>query len=43
MTKYPGRILDAKLAVERAYEEKSDELNIKLRKMYWWLRRNSEL
>jgi hypothetical protein len=37
--KHIGMTLDAKLR----WKEKSDELNIKFRKMYWLLGRNSEL
>jgi hypothetical protein len=40
--KYLGMTLDAKLRQKR-HIKKSDELNIKFRKMYWLLGRNSEL
>jgi hypothetical protein len=43
-TKYVGVTLDAKLRwKEHVKEKKSDELNIKFRKTYWLLGRNSEL
>jgi hypothetical protein len=35
--------LDAKLRWKEHIKEKRDELNIKFRKMYWLLERNSEL
>jgi hypothetical protein len=38
-----GMTLDAKLRWKEHIKKKRDELNIKLRKMYWLLGRNSEL
>jgi hypothetical protein len=35
--------LDAKLRWKEHFKKKRDELNIKFRKMYWSLGRNSEL
>jgi hypothetical protein len=42
-SKYFGMILDAKLGWKEHIKKKRDELNIKFRKMYWLLGRNSEL
>lgn len=41
--KYLGMTLDAKLKWKEHIKKKKDELNIKFRKMYWLLGRNSEL
>jgi hypothetical protein len=41
--KYLGMILDDKLRWKEHIKKKCDELNIKFRKMYWLLGRNSEL
>jgi hypothetical protein len=41
--KYPGMTLDAKLRWKEHIQKKRDELNIKFKKMYWLLGRNSEL
>jgi hypothetical protein len=41
--KYLGMNLDAKLRWKEHIKKKRDELNIKFRKMYWLLGRNSEL
>jgi hypothetical protein len=41
--KYLGMTLDAKLRWNEDIKNKRDELNIKFRKMYWLLGRNSEL
>jgi uncharacterized protein YeeX (DUF496 family) len=40
---YPGMTLDAKLRWKEHIKKKCDRLNIKFRKMYWLLGRNSEL
>jgi hypothetical protein len=41
--KYLGMTLDTKLRLKEHIKKKRDELNIKFRKMYWLLGRNSEL
>lgn len=41
--KYLGMTLDAKLRWKEHVKKKKDELNIKYRKMYWLLGRNSQL
>jgi hypothetical protein len=41
--KYLGMTLDAKLRCNENINNKRDEINIKFRKMYWLLGRNSEL
>jgi hypothetical protein len=41
--KYLGMTLDAKLWWKECIKKKSDELNIKFRKMYWLLGHNFEL
>lgn len=41
--KYLGMTLDAKLRWKEHVKKKKEELNIKFRKMYWLLGRNSEL
>jgi hypothetical protein len=41
--KYLGMDLNAKLRRKEHIEKKRDEINIKFRKMYWLLGRNSEL
>jgi hypothetical protein len=41
--KYLGTTFDAKLRCKEHIKKKRDELNIKFRKMYWLLGRNSEL
>jgi predicted nucleic acid-binding protein len=41
--KYLGMSPDAKLRWKERIKKKRDELNIKFMKMYWLLRRNSEL
>jgi hypothetical protein len=41
--KFHGMTLDSKLRRKEHIKKKRDELNIKFRKMYWLLGRNSEL
>jgi hypothetical protein len=43
IAKYLSMTLDAKLWWKEHIKKKRDELNIKFRKMYWLLGRNSEL
>jgi hypothetical protein len=43
IAKYLSMILDAKLRWKDHIKKKRDEFNIKVRKMYWLLERNSEL